>query len=286
MSLPAVIPCSANEELRTRIELYAEELRVQAHQLGSHGLSEQEFYNSGLFRGAIERIRGQFSATTRDKRDLAARVLNYLEDNGLILGWDEADSRVRYDYDVKLKSNRLCAVAVKGCLDGNNATILGKPENADEMVLWSMCTNQGADPRRNVWSGIHTRISAEYVEHGLELDAVVVWDMMCGTIGRSCPKLIAEPARAIALGSCSLPPPCVYVLPRQDQRQTGLLAAQKADSVEFVKALTDAFGGRESEINFVDFEVERDVVGASRRTIVKRNGVICYQSEMTPIDRA
>jgi hypothetical protein len=38
---------------------YAEVLKTDAHKLGAHGLSEQEFYDSGVFRGAIERIRGQ-----------------------------------------------------------------------------------------------------------------------------------------------------------------------------------------------------------------------------------
>ena len=68
-----VIPCEQNQLLRQRIEEYAETLKVEAHKLGTHGLSEQEFYNSGLFRGAIERIRGQFSATMREKRDFVRR---------------------------------------------------------------------------------------------------------------------------------------------------------------------------------------------------------------------
>ena len=62
----SVIPCEQNLALRDKIEKYSEVLKVEAHRLGNHGLSEDEFYNSGLFRGAIERIRGQFSATMRD----------------------------------------------------------------------------------------------------------------------------------------------------------------------------------------------------------------------------
>lgn len=71
-----VIPCEQNKQLRK----YVEVLKVEAHTLGDHGLSEHEFYNSGLFRGAIERIRGQYSATMRDKRDFVKHVLNYMED--------------------------------------------------------------------------------------------------------------------------------------------------------------------------------------------------------------
>jgi hypothetical protein len=52
----SIIPCSQNEELRRMIEEYAETLKTEAHKLGTHGLDENEFYNSGLFRGAIERV--------------------------------------------------------------------------------------------------------------------------------------------------------------------------------------------------------------------------------------
>ena len=76
----SVIPCTQNKELRRQIEEYAETLKVEAHKLGNHGLEENEFYNSGLFRGAIERIRGQFSATMRDKREFVKHVLNFMQD--------------------------------------------------------------------------------------------------------------------------------------------------------------------------------------------------------------
>jgi hypothetical protein len=81
----SVIPCQQNAELRRRIHEYSETLKVEAHKLGTHGLDEHEFYNSGLFRGAIERIRGQFSASMRDKRDFVRHVLNYMQDRHFIL---------------------------------------------------------------------------------------------------------------------------------------------------------------------------------------------------------
>jgi len=54
----SVIPCQSNRELRAKIEAFVEVLKTDAHKLGDHGLSEREFYDSGLFRGSIERIRG------------------------------------------------------------------------------------------------------------------------------------------------------------------------------------------------------------------------------------
>ncbi len=64
----SIIPCEQNRGLRDQIERFAEVLKIAAHKLGDHGLDEKEFYNSGLFRGAVERVGGQFSATMRGKR--------------------------------------------------------------------------------------------------------------------------------------------------------------------------------------------------------------------------
>jgi len=47
---------------------------------GYHGHGESEFHGSGLFRGAIERVRGQFSATMRDRREFVRHVLNHMQD--------------------------------------------------------------------------------------------------------------------------------------------------------------------------------------------------------------
>ena len=70
------------------------------------------------------------------------------------------------------------------CLDGDNTKLFERPNSADEFVIWSLCTNVGADPRRNAGSGVHTRISAEIIARNQRVDGLVIWDMMCGTIGR------------------------------------------------------------------------------------------------------
>ncbi len=86
----SIIPCKLNPELRAQIEEYAEALKVEAHKLGDHGLSEADFYQGGVFRGAIERIRGQYSATMREKREFVRRVLNHLQDQAIIREWESA----------------------------------------------------------------------------------------------------------------------------------------------------------------------------------------------------
>ena len=89
----SVIPCQKNKNLTELIRNYAEVLKTEAHTLGTHGLNEQEFYNSGVFRGAIERVRGQFSATMGVKREFVRHVLNHMQDRGFILDWESAGGK-------------------------------------------------------------------------------------------------------------------------------------------------------------------------------------------------
>ena len=106
----SIIPCEQNVTCAIEFEAYAEVLKVEAHKRGNHGLSEDEFYNSGLFRGAIERVRGQFSATMRDKRDFMRRALNHMQDAGLIKEWLSAGGANRHDYSITLPSNRIAVI--------------------------------------------------------------------------------------------------------------------------------------------------------------------------------
>lgn len=283
----SVIPCEVNAELTVQIREFAEVLKTQAHKLGNHGLSEQEFYDSGLFRGAIERIRGQFSATMREKRDFASAVLNWLEDQGQIKAWYSAGESNRHDYTVELNSGRIAAIELKGCLDGNNTNIFERPPHANEFIMWSVCTNPGANPRHNVWSGIHTRLSAEIISRSQLVDGLVVWDMVCGTIGRPCPKLQDNPGRKTAIAAYQLPPPCIYLFPGTipSPRNNPSPKGQPIAQVEFLQVLHNAFGGRDEELNFVDFSVGYQGNDTVRSTTIRRDGDIVAESNMTAIRR-
>ena len=284
----SVIPCQQNAELQRLIRDYVEVLKTEAHKLGAHGLSEEEFYNSGLFRGAIERTRGQFSATMGAKREFARNVLNYMQDRGFIEDWESAGEANRHDYQVRLKSGRISVIELKGCLDGNNTNIFERPPNAQEFVIWSLCTNPGADPRLNAWSGIHTRLSAEIIERQQRVDGVIIWDMVCGTVGRPCPKIVAAPDRVTSVAQYVLPPPCVYVMPATipSPRNNPRPCAQALDEVQLLKAFHECFGGKDEEVNYVDFEVEHRGVETVRRTRIRRAGTVVRESELTPIRRA
>jgi hypothetical protein len=283
-----IIPCKQNEDLRKKIEEFAEVLKTEAHKLGGHGLNENEFYHSGLFRGAIERIRGQYSANMRDKREFMQHILNNLQDRDFIKEWESAGENNRHDYIVYLKSGKIAAIEAKGGLDGNNTNIYERPPNAQEFIIWSLSTNAGGDPQRNVWSGIHTRLSADIISRQQQIDGLVVWDMVCGTIGRPCPKIMNDLNRASAIGPHSLPPPCIYILPATipSPRNNPHPPAQKLEDIEFLKILNKAFGGKEDEINYVDFEVSYKGSDILRTTRVTRNNIVVKTSKPTAIRRS
>ncbi len=270
----SVIPCQKNPELQILIRAYAEVLKTEAHKLGSHDLGERDFYDSGLFRGVIERIRGQFSATMREKREFVRDVLNYMQDRKFIRDWESSGSKNRFDYMITMPNGKVAGVELKGCLDGNNSTIYERPDRAQEFLIWSVCTNRSSDPRKGVWSAIHTRLSAEIIQKKQVVDGMVVWDWICGTLGRPCPKLGGTEERLTSVSHFKLTPPCIYVLPPTipNARNNPRSLAQALGDVLLLKALHECFGGRADEINYVDYEIEHDEADTVRRSRVRRAG--------------
>lgn len=284
----SVIPCRQNENLREKIKDFSEVLKVEAHTLGNHGLSEAEFYNSGLFRGAIERIRGQFSASMREKREFVQHALNYMQDQGHIGEWESTGGANRHDYSVHLPSGRIAIIELKGCLDGNNTNIFERPPHANEFIIWSLCTNAGSDPRHNAWSGIHTRLSAEIIAREQQVDGIVIWDMVCGTIGRPCPKVAGDKSRLTECGPFSLPPPCLYLLPATipSPRNNPSPQPQTLNDVQIMRAFNDCFRCKPAEINYVNFEVTYQDTDVVRTTRITRDGKTQQESGPTAIRRA
>ncbi len=284
----ASVPCQKNKELTRLIEEFSEVLKVQAHTLGDHGLEENEFYNSGIFRGTIERLRGQISASMGEKRNFVKAILNYLQDEQLIAEWDSAGGANRHDYAIRLPSGRNCCIELKGCLDGNNTNIFTRPPHADEFVMWSVCTNPGADPRLNVWSGIHTRLSAEIITRNQQVDGLVVWDMMCGTTGRPCPKIARDEAMPLSIASYRLPPPCLYLFPRTipSPRNNPEPPVHTLDSLEFFGILAKAFDVASTDINEVSIQARFNQPEIERLTTISRDGQVQRRSHWSPIRRS
>lgn len=285
MSSP-VTPCEKNLELEKLIVEFAEVLKHEAHKLGNHGLSERDFYQGGLFRGTIERLRGQQAATMKYKRAFVATVLDYMKAKGAIANWISAGEANRHDYQVHLPNGRTAIIEIKGCLDGNNTNIFDRPANANEFIIWSLCQNEGADPRHNAWSGIHTRLSAEIIDRSQVVDGLVIWDVLCGTVARPCPKLKVH--KALELGNYKLPPPCIYLFPPTvpSVRNNPTPEPQNIGDVGFLKALFDVFGGKDDELTFVHLETKHKGSETVRRTRLVRGGVDIAASNDTPLQRS
>lgn len=287
MSVKEIIPCVPSDEMRRLIDAYVEALKSRAHMIGNHGLSEEEFWASELFRSAIERLRGQQAASMDRKHSFIRGVLEYLKQRGKIDNWSFTGSGGRHDYEVHM-GDRICVFEAKGCLDGNNTNIFERPANAEEFVLWSLCQNPGADPRKNAWSGIHTRLSVEIVHNKGRVDGLIIWDMLCGTRGRICPKLSHNPARVTDMGNgFRVPPPCLYLFLRTvpDVRTNPRPKVWSLEEVHFLKALYDTFSCDSEDVVEVSIEVRQNENYTGRCTICTRNGKEVACSDWTAIKR-
>jgi hypothetical protein len=218
-----------------------------------------------------------------------AEVLNHLAESNSIRAWAYQGAGERHDYQVTMPSGHISIVEAKGCLDGNNTNIFERPPQADEFVIWSLCQNPGSDPRHNAWSGIHTRLSAEIIHRRQRVDGLVIWDMVCGTVGRPCPKLNDNPRRATQLtASRSVPPPCLYLFPRStpDPRNNPTPACWQLEEVQLLHSLWRGFNGNAADIVQVRIEARIEGVETQRRTRFFREGVEVATSRWTSLRRA
>jgi hypothetical protein len=283
----SVILCELSKETESLINDYVDALKNQAPQIGNHGMNTHEFWQPGLFQAAIERLRGTQAATTSEKRKFIEKVLKFLKEKRKITDWKFSGSGERHDYEVHI-DNRICVIEAKGCLDGNNTNIFQRPAHADEFIIWSLCQNPGADPRHNAWSGIHTRLSAEIIHRRERVDGLIIWDMLCGTKGRVCPKLGANSERATEIDGIWVPPPCLYLFPRTipDARNNCSPQCWKINEVKFLNILCEAFGCNPQDVVEIGIEVQMSGSDVERRTIWKRDGAVVVESNWTKIKRA
>jgi hypothetical protein len=285
----SVIPCKLLPEVRQAIENYAADLKRDAWKIGSHGLTKTEFKNSGLLHGAVEKLRGSQAATMALKRDFIAAILDFMKSKKRIESWEFTGAGERHDYQVEMPNGRLVVFEAKGCMDGNNTNIWQRPPNADEFFIWSMCQNPGADPGHNAWSGIHTRLGAKIIAEKEKVDGLVIWDRICGTPGRPCPKLKAQPKRKTKLlNDRIVPPPCIYLFPRTvpDPRNNPKPKVWRLEEITFLKALWECFNGNKNDIIEIHLHAKMEDVSVVRQTTLQRDGVVLTESKWTKIKRA
>lgn len=283
-----IIFCELRKETRETILAYAEALKESAPLIGQHGLGWQEFWDSGIFNSAIEHLRGSRSASMSTKRLFIEAALNRMSELGEVEDWRFTGSGERHDYEITLPGGWRSVVETKGCLDGNNTNIFERPPHADEFIIWSLCQNPGSNPRKNAWSGIHTRLSAEVMHKGQRVDGLVIWDMLCGATGRPCPKLEDEGRSAFDYGERKVPPPCLYLFPRSipDPRNNPEPSCWRLGDVRLLQAMHRAFGGDDNDVVEVHIEARMDDADVQRRTRFVRGGREFMTSNWTTLRRA
>jgi hypothetical protein len=83
MSEPGIIFCELLPETKKRINDFARAILSEAPRIGKHGLNEKDFWSSGIFRSAIERLRGIQAASMTQKRAMSESLLEL--SSGLIV---------------------------------------------------------------------------------------------------------------------------------------------------------------------------------------------------------
>ncbi|MBN2329260.1 MAG: hypothetical protein JXR73_19120 [Candidatus Omnitrophica bacterium] len=284
-----IIFCELLPVTKKQIQTYSDDLRNAAPSIGNHGLNPEEFWDSGIFHSAIERIRGRQSASMKEKRLFVETIFDDLLSKGQIADWKFVGNVDRHDYEVRMLDGWLSVVETKGCLDGNNTNIFERPPHADEFVIWSLCQNPGSDPRHNAWSGVHTRLSAEIIHRKQKVDGLIIWDMVCGTKGRPCPKIRERPERLNHIQDQKLtPPPCLYLFPRSipDPRNNAAPACWKLEDVKLLHLLWTTFHGDANDVIEVHIETQMKEAELQRRTRYSRDQTEISCSDWTTIKRA
>jgi hypothetical protein len=281
-----IIPCSLPPERAGLIERFADELMAAAHRIGTHGLSEEEFRDSRILQAAIEKLRGRTAASTAEKHVFLKEILHHLQAREKIAGFGYTGAADRHDYEIKMLDGRVAIFEAKGCLDGNNTNIFQRPQNADEFFIWSLCQNPGADPKHNAWSGIHTRLGGTIIAEKEPVNGLVIWDMLCGTAARPCPKKL-DRFTTLASGR-AVPPPCIYLFPRTipDPRNNPEPMPWQLGEVEFLQLLYDEFKCTSQDVIEVRLKTRMEGANVQRRTVLSQGAVVVAESDWTTLRRA
>ena len=234
--------------------------------LNSYGLSPVE-YRLAL-PVAIEQMRGRSSAKNKERRDFLGLIFDHLVSCQAIDGYTAPDYGRDTVYRLSVPDIGDVAVIQKGCPDGKHSSVAWNvPDWAVETYLWWLCPSLKSDPGWHVSAGVK-RLRAEFFSLRPDaLDGVIFHNRTCGTDQRPCPKM----CHAIRIGDVSVPPPCVWVLPKRANGPE--YNWDGARTLRFPVALLSAFRLESPHIplytGYVGFRESRH---GSRTTITSRFG--------------
>ena len=208
-------PCrhagAPSTELIDKVAGSIDAIRSNRDYLASQGISPEEF--DSALPAAIQRLRGRDAASTSDRKRFLRSILEGLPQAGLASRVDCPTYGNDTIYRVVLPDFGDVAVIQKGCPDGaHSSTAWAVPSWAKETYLWWLCPSLAHEPGDHVYRGINRLKKRFFSDESGQVDAVVFHNEMCGTPSRPCPKS----GRSRELTGQALPPPCIYVLPRQE----------------------------------------------------------------------
>ena len=213
MSFEQAAPCrhrgTPSEDLVNQVvDLLQRVVAKDESFLRSNGISSDEFDRA--FPAAIERIRGSWAASNRDRRDFAELVIKHLAQSGVIRGYDVPKYGDSTIYRLLLNDGKQVGVIQKGCPDGaHSSTRWTRPAWADELYLWWLCSSLKFEPGDHVWKGVARVRKKVASEVDNQLDGIIFYNGSCGSPERPCPKAV----RVTTTDGVTLPPPCIYVFP-------------------------------------------------------------------------
>lgn len=181
--------------------------------LRTHGIQPGEF--DLAFPAAVEKIRGSWAASNQDRRAFAHDVLEHLVTVQAIRRFDAPTYGDNTVYRLHLTDGSTVGVIQKGCPDGaHSSTRWERPDWADELYVWWLCSSLRFEPGEHVWKGVARLRQKVSREPANQLDGVIFFNSLCGSLTRPCPRA----QRITTAGGRNLPPPCIYVFPTWDRQ--------------------------------------------------------------------
>lgn len=234
--------------------------------LARHGLTADEY--ALAFSAAVERMRGSSAASNRPRREFAENIIKHLAASDQVRGYDVPRYGDDTVYRVTLTNGRQIGVIQKGCPDGaHSSTRWTRPEWADELYLWWVCSSLNMHPGEHIWKGVSRVRNKVRAEDHNQLDGFIFFNSQCGSPERPCPK-----APRVAVNGADLPPPCIYVFPHWENETTDI-NWRGAQRRVFPAVLLSAFGiGATGAGDYVGYVGFRNTGSTVRTEITSRFG--------------
>jgi len=282
--LIGVLPCANAEIIVDQIKPTAELLigldQTHPDVLLGAGVSPEHYHGSGVFRSAIETIRGQQAARqTAPREQFVGVVLQEMVNVGLLVSAEKTPPGVRWDFSAVLDQSprRRLAIEVKGG-EGNSLNLSNRPPGVDEFVIWSHLDGSLTHKPARSAKAVIGRVVADVIKAPKQIDAVIFRDRLCGTSARPCPKYAGDYP---PLG----PAPDVFLFPSaipvfgQDLHPP----MHTESTCSFPFRLLDLFGvsveDRPLHVHTVDIRLYHENDIPMREVIVSQAGVVQSRSK-------